>query len=298
MKMQRKKLPNFLVVGAAKSGTTSLYHYLKQHPDVFMPDWKEPAFFTDPTMTGAANQAEYEKMFAGAHDAKAAGEASVSYLCSAGAPHKIAKFLGEDTKIIALLRNPVDMAYSLWGHQRREGFEDLVFEDALEREQERMEHPEFAKKRQSWILDFAYKARASYAAQIENYAAVLPNIQVFIFEEFFAPSLPQFVQLCDFLGIDNSFRPEENKHNPAGTVKSALLRDALQRPSRIKDTVKTILPLGLRQKIRKKIESFNRVDRPLPPLSPETRRKLEMYFAPDVRKLEEILGRSLKEIWF
>ena len=117
-------MPNFLIVGAAKAGTTSLYRYLRQHPDIFMPEWKELSFFIgDPygPLHKVKKAKNYYKIFARAHHQTAIGEASTSYLFDEAAPRLIKEKLGV-IKILIVLRDPVHMSYSLYNHQfRKEG---------------------------------------------------------------------------------------------------------------------------------------------------------------------------------
>jgi len=292
--------PNFLIIGAAKSGTTSLYEYLRQHPDVFMPDWKEPAFFAPPEAGGVQSEAEYLALFKNAGGKKAIGEASVAYLYANEAPQRIHDFLGPDVKIVILLRNPVDMAYSLWGHQTREGFETLQFEEALATEQDRISNTPAKKLNDSWICDFAYKGRASYKSQIDRYAARFraKNMKIYIFEEFFKDSLPLFGDLCRFLGIDETFKPVAGKYNEAGQARSVTLRNILKGKQAWKEPLKKLLPVKLRLEIREALEKMNRVAAPLPPLKDTTRNKLETEFETGIRDLEVLLNRQLRDIWF
>ncbi|MCF8495398.1 MAG: sulfotransferase domain-containing protein [Alphaproteobacteria bacterium] len=292
--------PNFLIVGAAKSGTTSLYHYLRTHPDVFLPDWKEPAFFAPPEAGGARTAEEYLKLFEGARGKKAIGEASVAHLYAADAPGKIHEFLSPAVKIVILLRNPVDMAYSNWGHQVREGYETLSFEEALAQEDRRRTDPAFLKSLKTWIGDVLYRDRASYPAQIARYDSVFApeNIKIFIYEEFFAPGLPLWGELCDFLGIARTPAPERRVHNRAGSVRSRLVQSVLRERSGWKDALKKIIPERPRRWIKARMERLNRTRANLAPLAPETRARLETIFAADVAWMEKRLNRPLKDLWF
>lgn len=265
-----------------------------------MPDWKEPAFFAPPEAGGVATEQEYLALFAGATGKKAVGEASVAYLFAEEAPRRIYDFLGPDVKIVVILRNPVDMAYSLWGHQVREGFESLSFEDALRIEHHRIETTASKKIAQSWVYDFAYKNRASYAAQIKRYDTTFKsaNIKVYAFEDFFSPGLPLFSDLCRFLGISENYSPQEKVYNEAGTVRSPVLRKLLRETYPWKKPLKKILPAPIRQRLRKKLEAMNRIDSPLPPMDESTRLMLEVSFESDVRNLEKCIKRSLKDVWF
>ena len=131
------KKPNFLIVGAAKSGTTSLFHYLKQHPEVFMPDLKEPQFLVCEKIKGRLHKyidsaAEYYELFEKSTE-KCAGEASVFYLYYfEEAIKNIKKELGSDVKIIIVLREPVSRAISAYEHVLRNNpKEKLSFKEAL-----------------------------------------------------------------------------------------------------------------------------------------------------------------------
>ena len=128
--------PDFFIVGAAKSGTTSLYSYVRQHPEVFLPSMKEPRFFVDPDyfggdalghLTQVRDLDEYLGLFAGAPECARVGEASPVYLYSRGTAERIRGFR-PDASIVAILRNPVDRAYSHYWLHVRLGAERLSFE--------------------------------------------------------------------------------------------------------------------------------------------------------------------------
>src|SRR5215469_13417957 len=147
--------PSFFIVGAANSGTTSLYGYLKQHPDVFMPALKEPHYFAQVTpshkqrhlRTIIRNQAAYLRLFHRADGCKAIGEASPSYLWDANAPYRIARAI-PDAKIIILLRDPVERAYSHYLMDVREGLQDLAFAAALKKD--------WAQQNKGWSVSQLY----------------------------------------------------------------------------------------------------------------------------------------------
>src|SRR5690606_36811858 len=127
---------NFIIVGAAKDGTTSLYYYLSQHPEVFLPEDKEPHFFAPAKWCGHPVPARerYESLFDGAAGFKAVGEASTGYLYYRESPGMIHRLIPR-CRIVAILRNPVDRAFSGWRHEVREGLETATFEEALAEEQ-------------------------------------------------------------------------------------------------------------------------------------------------------------------
>ena len=149
----KNNLPNFLIVGAAKCGTSSLHNYLNQHPDVYMPSYneqgmkvKEPRFLIknlvkDRLHNGIWNLESYQALFNHVVNEKAIGESTVLYLYYYNEAIKnIKKYLGDDVKIIIMLRNPVDRAFSAYTHVSRSMKELLSFEEALKIEKNRLEN--------------------------------------------------------------------------------------------------------------------------------------------------------------
>ena len=147
-------MPNFLIIGSQKAGTTALYHYLKQHPQIFMSGTKEPCFFAfegedldfrSPTgervfvgSYGINNIDDYRRLFERVRDEKAIGEASPIYLIHPKATERIRHYL-PDAKLIAILRDPVDLAYACFLMDRRAGLEPCeIFADALKDQERRV----------------------------------------------------------------------------------------------------------------------------------------------------------------
>lgn len=291
------RLPDFLIIGAAKSGTTSLYHYLKSHPDVCMPDWKEPAFFADNLAGGVSSLEEYRALFADCGDVRRVGEASVSYMADPETPARMLDTLGPDVRLVAILRNPVNMAFSNWSYQHLRGVETLGFEEALDAEASRLAHPESVN---GWVQDVAYFQRASYAEQLKRFLDVFgkDRLQVYVFEEFFSDGLPQYADLCRYLDVDDTHVPEARVHNAGGTIRSSWLRKALDTRMAWKEPLKMVIPQKCRDAITGALRRFNRVRKPVPPMAAEARAGLEQRFAPGVRELEGILERDLSEVWF
>ena len=140
----KTNLPNFVVAGVPKSGTTSLYFYLRQHPAIYLPSKKELHYFSYPYLasnTGGPGDADilkslcasrhsYEDHYQFSGNKKAVGEISPSYFYYSGSADRIRRALG-NVKIILMLRNPVDKAYSQYMHQVRNNLETLSFEAAL-----------------------------------------------------------------------------------------------------------------------------------------------------------------------
>lgn len=292
------KLPNFLIVGAAKCGTTSLYEYLCTHPQVFMPTVKEPAYFA-PEGVGISSWQAYCALFDTADRYPRVGEASVSYLTAPEAPYRIEQALGRDIQIIVLLRNPVDMAYSLWGHEVREGVETMSFAEAIRDEPRRISDPAYARSIRSWVADTTYLARARYGEQVLRYLNRFGrnHLHVFVFEEFFRPGLPLYPDLCRTLQIDPDHRPVEEAHNKAGTVRSAYMRRVLTERMAWKEPFKRVLPSRIRSRLMSALARFNRIERALPPVPEDGARMIEEGISEDIDLLSRLLGRDFRSIW-
>ena len=291
--------PNFLIIGAAKCGTTSLYHYLRSHPEVFMPERKEPSFFV-PEAGGFDSWEQYLNLFKKAEGYKRIGEASVSYLMDQSAPQKIKDKLGANIKIIILLRNPVDMAYSNWGHQTRAGTETLSFLDALLDENRRLTDPLFKQSCRTWFYNVTYITRAKYYEQVRRYFDIFDrnNIAIYIFEEFFRPSLPLYPELCKFLGISDKHCPEEKVHNMAGSVHSIIIRRILNEKMAWKEPLKLIIPSKLRKLMMDWLAKYNYKEQALSDLSGETINIIRNNVKDDIYNLAILINRpDLPEIW-
>ncbi len=234
--------PNFFIIGAAKAGTTSLYEYLRQHPDVFMPEDKEPWFFSDlpdpaPSSASRYTLDTYLDLFANAGTAKAIGEASVSYLPSAAAAQRIHERY-PDARIILALRNPADRVYSWYSFLCQWGIEPgLSFEEALADEDRRiavaLEH------RTSWYADelILYYQFGLISRHIEPWVARFPRhqIHVLLFDDLKKRPVETTQKVFEFLGVDASFTPKIGVHNPTWfpfsvSLQHRLLSRARQHP--------------------------------------------------------------------
>jgi hypothetical protein len=292
--------PNFLIVGAAKCGTTSLFEYLRRHPDVYMPAWKELSYFAGKNETDAGTFNDYLKFFSKSRHENKVGEASVAYLYASSAPLKIASALGKNTKIIILLRNPVEMAHSLWAHNRKIGVEHLNFEDALDAEATRMNDRYFASQINVWLYNFAYVDRAKYAKQIERYLNTfgLKNVRVYIYETFFDNITESLKDVYEFLEIDTTFKLQEyNRYNVAGDVRSKYLRSLYAERKVWTEPLRWFLPIPLRRTIIGRLHRLNSKPRQRPPISPELRNRLRTEFTQSICDLEKLLDIQLTKIW-
>ncbi len=205
--------PAFLIIGTQKGGTTSLHRYLNKHPDVSMAFKKEVHFFD---FFFAKGIDWYLAHFPLRSEANLTGEASPSYLFHPEAPRR-ARDAFPDVKLIALLRNPVDRAYSHHQMEFRRGKEELTFEDAIEREAERLgdSDPDIASG--NWRR-FSYVSRGIYVEQMARWLSVFPREQFLVIksEEFAREPERHFAQVLDFLGLPPCQLPEYRTHNAHG----------------------------------------------------------------------------------
>ena len=286
--------PNFLIVGAAKSGTTSLYRYLRQHPDIFMPEWKELSLFIgDPygPLHRVKKPSTYRKVFAKVQNQTAVGEASTAYLYDEAAPRIIKEQLGA-IRIIIILRDPVAMSYSLYNHQlRKEGETIDNFEEALLAEKDRQKDPVFKKKCYGWHANYYYTQRALYYEQVKRYMDTFgkDHVRVILFEELAGEPLSVVKKVFQFLGVDDRFIPEIKIHNPAGSI--------LNIPLFWKDTglfLKTCQFVFSKNLIKKVPHILRNISRKAPqPINAATAEKLRKIFYENICQLEELIEKDL-----
>jgi hypothetical protein len=297
-------MPSFLVIGAGNAGTTSLYHYLGQHPEVFMSPVKEPKFFALegglPDYQGpgdrwvmtqtSANRAvteleEYRALFRGVQGEKAVGEASPAYLCNPDAPERIRRHVPE-AKLIAILRDPAERAYSAYMHQVSSGRETLPFAEALDAEDSRT--------RANWAPGWQYTREGFYYGNLARYFELFgrDRVEIGLYEDLVRDPVGLMRGFFRFLGVDASFEPDTSRrHNPSGVPKNRLLISLLKRPNLLKTAVKPLLPKGLRGRISEGLQRRNLSK--APPVEPEVRQRLVELYREDVTRLENLIGRDL-----
>ena len=202
-----KCLPNFLIVGAAKSGTSSLHNFLRKHHDVFMPNYihnikvKEPRFFVKNSIEGRVNNyvdnfEDYKKLFRKSCGKSAVGEASVFYLYFfEEAISNIKKHLGNDIKIIILLRNPVERALSAYNHVSRTKLENLSFEEAIRIEDHRF------KNNKNITPMINYKNMGLYYKMVKAYIESFKDVKIILFEDFIYNTNKSVNDCFDFLKL-------------------------------------------------------------------------------------------------
>ena len=170
------RIPNFFILGAGRSGTTSLHQQHAQHPDVFMSPTKEPTFFCD--FFGMQNPWEYLDLFGDATHERVIGESSHAYLSCPTSAQMLSVFVPQ-AKFVVIFRNPIDRAYSLYCWMTAAGNEWLApFEKALEAEDERATDPRFFRKVPQYFYNYLYFQSGLYSPQIARYLRLFPRDQV------------------------------------------------------------------------------------------------------------------------
>jgi hypothetical protein len=291
------RTPNFFIVGAPKSGTTALYQYLRAHPDIFMPDAKEPHYFA-PDLHSTKfirDRGEYLALFSEAGETRMVGEASVYYLYSRQAASEIHRF-EPMARIIVMLRNPADMLYSLHSQAVYSGYEDLSdFGEALAAEIDRkagQRIPGFCHFPQGLL----YREIGRYAAQVKRFLDAFGRDQLhFIFFQDFSDASAESYRRClGFLGVESSFDVEFERVNPNKQIRSTRLQHLAAKHTRLRATFKRFFPKFYGRLYR----LFYRVNTSVkqrPRMDPELRERLLTEFAEDADELSRLLGRDLSE---
>lgn len=301
-------MPTFFIIGAQKCGTTALYHFLNQHPDVFMSPVKEPNFFAfdgepvdfrdadgryspirDNSITDLPS---YQALFSGRTRERAVGEASPHYLYVSGTAKRIKDHI-PDVKLIAILRDPVERAYSAYLHARlasREPVRD--FEEALRREDDRI------RSRHGYIYHYAsmgfyYRQLLEYFDQFKR-----DQIKIYIHDDLEDDSLGFMRDIYSFIGVDSSFVPDMSlRHNASGIPRSASLHKLLRYVSTRKgiykyvpEFVRSVLPTSTIHSMAMKVRGTNLHK---PPIPPDGRAYLVEMYREEVARLERLIDRDL-----
>lgn len=295
------KKPNFFIVGAPKCGTTALYEYLRLHPNVFMPELKEPHFFARDlgTYPRIKTLDEYTELFSGATDRhQRVGEASVYYLRSSVAIRNIREF-NPEARIIAMFRNPVDMVYSLhsqllyWSEEVEPDFETAW--RLQERRRRGLDLP--PKSRGAFLLQ--YEEAGRFGSQVERLLSIFPASQVklILYEDFTAAPEAVYADVIEFLGLTHDQRTDFPRINENKRARLGWLRQFYRKPPNVlRGAVRTLKSAVGEQWIvgvKKKIVDLNTTRERRKPLSPSFRAELEEIFSPEVVLLSRLIERDL-----
>lgn len=290
-------VPNFLIVGAAKAGTTSLYYYLGQHPEIGFPKLKEPKYFSSSDLKFPHNGPgdstvdqyavkdfqEYQALFRNLTHYKMIGEASPDYLFYYEHSIKnIMNILG-DVHIIIVLREPIQRAFSAYSYLVRDNREKLSFIDALNEEDKRT--------RMNWDFIWHYKKSGLYFEQVEKFLSSFSNVKVVLLDEIINDKNAVLCDLYNFLGVSTTFQADLSaKYNPSGVPNNPITKFLLSRQSNlsvwIRETLKRFVPRSVLELIARK--TLVKVS-----ITEEELRFLDDYFCDDIENLEKLLDKDL-----
>jgi hypothetical protein len=291
-------LPNAILIGAPRCGTTSVHAHLASHPDVFAGTTKEPQFFSSEAqeirLDGPNDRQvlshlvtrleDYERLFEGASGQRVIVEASTTYIYFQGTARAIRNRIPQ-CRIIAILRDPVARAYSDFLRQRRNGHEPLEdFAEALREESRRIEA--------GWAYRWHYGSRSLYHDRLKEYFDAFPPdaVKVFLFEEL--NDTPRFIaDLSAFLGIEARVDIGLGHLNPGGEPRSRMLHRTMFAMNPAGMALGRLVPNSALRRGRQAVLVKNlRV----PELDPELAARLRASFRTDIERLQELIGRDLQ----
>lgn len=286
----------YFVVGAAKSGTTSIYSALKEYKKFSLPIEKEPNTFNDgssnvPGRGAGDNYAttvlrelgEYDNNYSqplGAYRV----DFSVSYLYDDRAAKNIYEY-NPEAKILIVLRNPIKRAFSHYLHMKRDCRENLNFKDALKAEADRIKN--------GFEFSWHYKAMGLYSSQVEKYISLFGDRVVVIkFEDFFTETDKVNDSIGYFFDLKRGdFELKNDKLNATGIVKNEFLAKIFNRPSALRNLVKQLIPREFGRNAMNKFRNAN-LHNEKPTLDPTAHDMLREYYKKDINHLSSMLNRD------
>jgi len=290
---------NFFIIGAQKSATTSLYNYLSEHPDIFMPQVKENHFFVDDRIykKGIAHFHKYYKSYS---NEKLIGGAYVHMLSSKEAPERVYHY-NPDAKFLIMLRNPIDRAYSAYHFAIKNGWESptTAFMDTIQMEQQRL-HGSLTER-----TDLSYFYVGLYSLHLSNWFKYFPKDRFLILfdSDFFSDTHKEVKKVLQFLSVADSYNINTNKvYNKSGDVRFKKLHHFLRnKDSKIRQGIGKFLPFGLksfyRRQILSSIDKFNKIEKEYKPLPLSDKERLFKYFEEDLKNLSALVGKDVYTLW-
>jgi Sulfotransferase domain len=297
---QRPVLPTFLVIGTNKAGTTSLYASLAKHPEIFLPYKKELHFFnSDPDYAKGLDA--YAELFAGAAGFRARGDITPAYLYWGDKviPRIEEVYGDEPPRMVVILRDPVERAYSRYWHRRRvDGREPLSFEDALAAEERRLleDAPSLGVRGR---FPRAYFRGGLYGEQLERYFSHFPRecFHVMLFEDLRRDFVATARGLLTFLGVDADVPVVPAHENPASRMRAPKLEAWLRSRSSVARVARRALPDRMRSRVYRAVQRVFLTPLSYPPMNAVTEDALRRRYLPDIRKLEALIARDLPD-WY
>jgi len=294
-------LPKFLFVGTAKAGTTSIYHYLRQHPQISIPVKETFYFLKDIYLQNnldwpaqrksddiILDTSQYTSLYRDSSD-KLTGEIGTGYLYhwKESIPI-ILKTLGQNVKILIVLRHPTNRCFSSYMHFVKDLHDTGTFEKSLAKE--------FERQKMNWDFMWMHRDMGLYSAQVEAFKKNFENVKVLIYEDFITAPLPHMREIFTFLDLpDYQDLKADKAFNPSGIPKNIALQKFITHENPLKSVLRPVFRLIFsqenRERIRKETKGKN-LTKGLQ-MSSETKVRLDQYFAADIKQLEKVLGYEI-----
>jgi hypothetical protein len=289
--------PNLFIVGAPKCGTTSMHTYLGQHPDIFMCEPKEPYYFlTDMPHRDRFNAKTYFALFKQANNVKYAGEGSVLYLYSRTAAGEIRRFCPA-ARIIIILRNPIDLLYSLHRQLLHTGNEDIFdFAEALAAEPDRA-----AGKRIPASAFFPhgllYREIVDFSPQVARYFNAFGRnaVNIIIFDDLVKDTDDEYRRTLRWLGVRDDVEMDPSIRNVAQPLPNLVIQRLLRRNAVLRScraAMHRLVPNSIISAVQRAIGAATQKQRPKT-MNPELRARLQEELRPQIEQLSELIGRDL-----
>ena len=288
--------PNFLIVGASKCGTTALYYYLKQHPEISFPKIKEPKYFSsifkkfphkgigDSSVDRYAvrDYKSYQNLFRDINNTRI-GEASPDTLYYHKETAKKIKELLGDIPIIITLRDPAKRAFSAYMYLKRDSREKLSFNEALDSEEHRRSN--------NWDFIWHYKNCGLYFDQVKTFFNEFSQVKVFLQEDLQKRPESVLSDLYKFLGVNPEFKTDFSvRHNESGVPNNAVSKFLLSRDNIFSTTIREIMKLIIPRKILEKVASKSLKKETM---SNDEYQALKSFFYDDICNLEKLINADL-----
>lgn len=279
------RLPNFFILGAGRSGTTTLYFVLRDHPEIFLPTPKEPTFFSEPFQV-VRTPIRYAKLFEGASEARAVGDGSHAYLTHPDSAATLRAFF-PDARFLVTFRNPADRALAMYSYMLENGYEIMpTFERALFAEEKRFASSRFAKRCPHYFWNFMYYKSGLFGEQIQRYLQHFPREQFFFTTLYDLQREPARVlgEIQTFLDISQmpiSELPQYGSSKGVKLISLQLVERTLVRPLARRG-------VPFMKETRGFINKWNRGSPPT--MKPETHAALMERYEPDLDLLTRVTG--------
>ncbi len=305
--MSKNRLPNFLLIGAGKSGTTSIHNYLDQHPEIYMSPVKEPNYFAlmgQQKTTGydeddpdgyfhypwaVTNWDDYQKLFDGVTNEKAIGEASTMYQYMPLVPERVKETL-PGVKLIAIFRNPAERLYSRFMHLARENREPTPdFKDCL------VKGNIWWKKNDLVQEGFYYSHMKRYFDLFEK-----ENIKIFLYEDLIKDAPNLIKNMYNFLDVDESFEPNTSvQFNASGKIKNKFVDVLIGQNSILKKGVQKLSPGAVSKAkdslwMQKTLNKMRKKNLSKPPMDISIKQELlKRVYGQEIEQFEQLIRRDL-----